>query len=262
MGLHRVVRSDELPLPTMRVALDMRVRREARAMTVGEPVIVPIRVGAAEALVTRLPSGRVVAFASHCPHQGTPLWRATIYEGTLRCPQHTYLYDLTSGANIFPTLGASPEALFRLKPGSLKIYEVEERDGWVWVSDTPKAAPAAYEPAGDAPAILAALGPSTLAVAQPTEPVDHPVQEVQLHVDDELEIAIPTNPVPGHIWRYELSSDGVTIVGQRFEAGALAVTRIVARGEVVGRVTLRCIYAKPWGQKALETRTYEIAVTH
>ena len=262
MGLHRVLRSEELPLPTMRVDDHMRLRWEARAMTVGEPAIVSVRAGTTEALLTRLPSGRVVAFTTHCPHQGTPLAHATIYEGTLRCPQHTYLYDLTTGANIFPTCDARPGALYRLKPGYLEVYEVEERDGWIWVSDTPKPAPSANEPSGEAPAIFrAAPRPRTDAPPEPTQPVAHPVEEVALRVDEELELEIPTTPMPGHIWRFELSSDAVKILGQQFKAGGQPLTRVRTVGQEAGRVTLRCLYDRPWGQSAREIRTYQIEVT-
>ena len=231
-------------------------------MTVGEPAIVSVRAGTTEMLLTRLPSGRVVAFTTHCPHQGTPLAQATIYEGTLRCPQHTYLYDLTTGANIFPTCDARPETLYRLKPGYLKIYEAEERDGWIWVSDTPKPPPTAYQRSGEVPAIFRVPPRQGTDVApEPTQPVVHPVEEVVLRLDEEVELEIPTIPVPGHIWRLELSSDAVKILGQQFDPGGQPLTRVRAMGQEVGRVTLRCLYARPWGQTAREIRTYQIEVT-
>ena len=231
-------------------------------MTVGEPAIVPVRAGTTEMLVTRLPSGRVVAFTTHCPHQGTPLARATIYEGTLRCPQHTYLYDLTTGANIFPTWDARPEVLYRLKPGYLKIYTVEEREGWIWVSGTPQAPPPAYEPSEGAPAIVRATARKRTEVPpRPTEPVVHAVEVVVLPLGGEIELEIPTNPVPGHIWRLELSNDRVTILGEQFDNGALPLTRVRTAGREAGRVTMRCLYDRPWGQQAREIRTYEIEVT-
>ena len=228
-------------------------------MTVGEPTIVPVRAGTIEVLLTRLPSGRVVAFTTHCPHQGTPLAQATIYEGTLRCPQHTYLYDLTTGANVFPTCDARPEALYRLKPGYLKIYEVEERDGWIWVSDTPKAPPSAYEPSREAPAVFRVTPRPVL--SKPTQPVVHPVEEIVLHLEEEVELEIPTTPVPGHIWRLELSSDGIKILGQQFDPAGQPLTRVRTVGQEAGHVTLRCLYARPWGQSVREIRTYQIEVT-
>jgi nitrite reductase/ring-hydroxylating ferredoxin subunit/predicted secreted protein len=247
----------------MRVDDHMRVRREARAMTVGEPAIVSVRAGTTEVLLTRLPSGRVVAFTTHCPHQGTPLTKATIYEGTLRCPQHTYLYDLTTGANIFPTCDARPEAIYRLKPGYLKIYEVEERDGWIWVSDTPKPPPSEDQPSGEAPAVFRVTPrPATTTPAKPPQAVVHPVEEVFLRLDEEFELEIPTTPVPGHMWRLELSSDRVRIVGQQYDPAGQPLTRVRAVGQEAGRVTLRCLYARPWGQSVREIRTYQIEVTH
>src|SRR5258708_30602103 len=86
-GLHRVLRSKELPLPTMRVAAHMRVRRDARAMTVGEPAIVSVRAGTTEVLLTKLPSRRVGAFTTNRPHPGTPLATAALYQSTLLPPR-------------------------------------------------------------------------------------------------------------------------------------------------------------------------------
>lgn len=248
-------------MPTMRVDDHMQVRKEARAMTVGEPAIVSVRAGTTEVLLTRLPSGRVVGFGTHCPHQGTSLAQATIYEGTLRCPQHTYLYDLATGANIFPTLDARPEALYRLKPGYLDIYATEERDGWIWVSSSPMGPPSPYRPSGDAPAIFRLTSrPDTAPPRRPAEPVVHPVGAIVLSLDEELQLEIPTTPTPGHIWRIELSGGGVHVLGQQFDpAGPL--TRLRAVGREVGQVTLRCLYGKPWGHGALEIRTYRIEVT-
>ena len=64
-----------------------------------------------------------------------------------------------------------------------------------------------------------------------------------------------------HIWRFELSSDAVKILGQQFKAGGQPLTRVRTVGQEAGRVTLRCLYDRPWGQSAREIRTYQIEVT-
>ena len=161
------------------------------------------------------------------------------------------------------TCDALPEAIYRLKPGYLKIYEVEERDGWIWVSDTPKPPPSEDQPSGEAPAVFRVTPrPATTTPAKPPQAVVHPVEEVVLRLDEEFELEIPTTPVPGHMWRLELSSDRVRIVGQQYDSAGQPLTRVRAVGQEAGRVTLRCLYARPWGQSVREIRTYQIEVTH
>jgi len=109
----------------------------------GEPHLRGAKVGRSEVLMVRLETGAVAAFAAHCPHQGTPLDGATLFDDSLRCPRHVFLYDLKTGENLVPARVNKPETLCKLKPGYLPIHRAEERDGWIWVAETPEPPPAA-----------------------------------------------------------------------------------------------------------------------
>ena len=97
--------------------LDHRVRR---AVVGGVPV-----------LLARLDDGQAVAFGATCPHEGNPLDEARIWSDELDCPYHHYTYDLRTGRNGYPAR-VFP-AVRRAELRDLLLYEVEERDGYVWV---------------------------------------------------------------------------------------------------------------------------------
>lgn len=133
--LRRVLRSEDLPLPEP-------VTGDRQAEPCAHPTIREVEVDGSRILVTRLPSGEVAAFATFCPHLGTPLHRATLLGEHLQCPQHRYVYDLRSGRNVLPADEVSAEELRRLRPGCLPTFPAIEQDGWVWVgtaSDAPSA---------------------------------------------------------------------------------------------------------------------------
>lgn len=138
-----VLRSDELPPPD--TGAD-RPDTDSSEGTLLQPILREVDVRGRTVLLTRRASGDVVAFASFCPHLGTPLRRATLDNGYIRCAQHQYVYDPESGRNIVPTQDVPREALQRLRPGYLRTYPVEERDGWVWVSEVPNPPPQASSP--------------------------------------------------------------------------------------------------------------------
>lgn len=128
-GFRRVLRSADLPLPEPAAEHD-------EAEPCSHPTIREVEVEGYRVLVTRLPSGEVAAFATFCPHLGTPLQRATLVGEHLRCPQHRYVYDLRSGRNVVPTDRASSKELRRLRPGCLPTFPAAEEGGWVWVAAT------------------------------------------------------------------------------------------------------------------------------
>ena len=105
-----------------------------------------VRTDDGHVMVARLTDGRLVAFAPSCPHQVTPLDDATLHDGVMRCPRHGYQYDACTGVNVFPTRDAKPENLWKLKPKYLPVYDVEERDGWIWVSTDAKPPPDSWDP--------------------------------------------------------------------------------------------------------------------
>lgn len=223
-----------------------------------QPVLRRVQVGGAEVLLVRLPDGRVVAFSAHCPHQGTPLGHATMFERGLRCPQHHYVYDLDTGQNILPTRDARPEVLWKLKPGHLPLHPVEERDGWIWVGEHPRE-PADAGP-GDGPRSWRPP-PQSEAPPQPSGPVAHPPETLSATVGDTLELRLPTRPVPGHVWAAEVSGDVVSVEGPSFHPDEEPVHyrfRLVARR--AGEASVRCRYARPWGGPPKELRVFTIRV--
>lgn len=213
--------------------------------------------------MVRLETGAVAAFAAHCPHQGTPLDGATLFDDSLRCPRHVFLYDLKTGENLVPARVNKPETLCKLKPGYLPIYRAEERDGWIWVAEIPEPPPAAYDPLLEqgppAVAAPAAPGPAPDPIAAPAA---SPETGGMLYakVGEELELVLATTVRPGHFWKIEVSDATVGVVGQAFAADdpPRNVVRLVAR--VSGDVTVTCAYGTPWGQAPAETQTFELHV--
>lgn len=259
--LRRVVPSEDLPAPAGAGSDATLLRDRATAGTVVRPVFREIDLDGTLVLLTRLPSGAVVAFAGYCPHQGTALRSAaTIAEGQIRCEQHKYVYDSRTGRNILPSRDASPQALARLKPGYLPTYTVEERDGWVWIDPRPNPPPDERTPLPP-PAFSAPSrsGPSRTQ-APATAPVPRRPETVEVAAGETFVLDLPTSPRPTHMWRLEVEGDVVEVVSQRFEErddGLHYSVEAVARG--AGAAQLRCTYAKPWGDPT-ETRTFTVTV--
>lgn len=234
---------------------------ELEAGTASEPVIVCVDVGGDDVLLCRTEDGDVVAFAPNCPHQETSLEQASFFDGRLRCARHLYLYDPRTGENIIPARDARPESLWKLKPGYLPVYAVEEREGWIWVDEQPKPPPPAYNPAlEEKPTRPAATAPVTSAPVAAAGPVDHPGEALRIGVGRVLEILVPVTVAPGHLWRLEVPPGPVSLEGERFEGGPPPQHRFVLRASAAGAVTLRAVYGMPWGGTPREVRTYHVTV--
>lgn len=250
--------------PSFRAALRSD---ECKVGTSAEPEFSRVKVGKSEVLVARLPDGEAVAFAALCPHQETPLDAASFFEGHLRCGRHLYLYDVHSGENIVPARTSPPEALCKLKPGYLPVHRVEEREGWIWVAETPEPAPPAYDPAvergtasgaGDGSAgVRTRPGPAPGPAPAPAGPVEHAPETVAVRVGEEFELVLPTSPRPAHLWRASLPP-GIAVVWEEFapDAPPRHVARLVARAG--GEAVVRFTYATPWDSKPAETRSFVI----
>ena len=234
--------------------------------TPGEPRIRRVDVAGTEVLLGRLTGGRVVAFSATCPHQQTDLEGATFFDGRVRCPLHMYLYDPETGENLVPARDAKPANLWKLKPGYMPVYPVEEHDGWIWVGPDPKPPPAAYDaalerpPAPGAPTTAATPVPATPAAAAQME---HPVEVLRVAPDSTFSLRLVTTPRPGFMWRVQTDSPLLSVVEERFHPGdagepAGHLVRVATRGE--GESTLRCLYARPWDTEPVEVRTYEVRI--
>lgn len=294
----RVLPSDELPRPRILYEHSpARTRREASATTVALPTIRRVKVGESDVLLTRLVGGEVVAFATNCPHQATPLEQASVFEGKLRCPRHQYLYDLRTGANIFPSRDARPGALWKLKPGFLPVYRVVEREGWIWIAERPEPPPPGYdprkekrplrltvaprrkppppaeEPPADKPPTLgdpiALAGTASPPALEPETPIPTAGQSesqplllepVEALEGEEFELVLPTRFVPACLWRLDFPGEGVTLLSQTFEPGAEPRYRLRLAARSPGEVTLRCTYARPWDATPKDARAFRICV--
>src|SRR5207245_144126 len=72
--------------------------------------------------------GRISAVDNRCPHLGFPLSRGTVQDGILTCHWHHARFDLQSGCT------------FDLFADDVPAYEVEVRDGIVYVATTQRQA--------------------------------------------------------------------------------------------------------------------------
>ncbi len=233
--------------------------------TPGEPRLAMVTVDGTDVLLGRLTGGKVIAFAAHCPHQQTHLEGATFFDGRVRCPLHVYLYDPQTGENIVPARDAKPENLWKLKPGYLPVYPVEERDGWIWVGPRPKPPPPAYDPDLERPPPpgsrrTGAAEPLATAPAAPAGPTDHPAESITVAPGGTFSLRLSTTPRPGFMWRVDTGGPLLAVVEERFEPGDPPHhhVRVTARGE--GAATVRCLYARPWDTEPTEVRTYEVHV--
>ena len=252
-GLHKALPSEECPTGTPQA-----------------PVLRHVRVGDSEVILCRLDDGELVAFGTRCPHQGTDLMGASFFDGNLRCPHHLYLYDPRSGENVVPSRDARPESLWKLKPGYLPTYRVEERDGWIWVAERPCPPPAAYDPARERRPVgtsreateggVGAARPEG-SPAEGAGPVQHPTKTLRVTTGNTFELRLPMPPRPGHVWRVEASRGLLAVVHERFDPAADPPrhrVRIAARHEGVG--TIRCAFARPWDTTPAEVRTYVVRI--
>lgn len=213
--------------------------------------------------MVRLETGAVAAFAARCPHEGTPLDGATLFDNSLRCPRHVFLYDLETGENLVPARVNKPETLCKLKPGYLPIHRTEERDGWIWVAETPEPPPAAYDPLLEqgppAPRPPASEPPAEPAAPTPAASTPE-VGAVRARVGEEFELVLPTTVRPGHFWSIDAPGATVAVLGQAFapDDPPRNVVRLVARSP--GKVTVSCAYATPWGRAPAEVQTFEVQI--
>lgn len=206
------------------------------------------RLGDGEVLVGRLADGEVVAFSATCPHQGTDLGDARLVDGCVRCPLHAYSYDARTGENVVPRRELAVAELWKAAPGYLRVFAVEEREGWIWVGRQARAAPEGYDAAAELP-------PGR--VDRETVP-SRVVEVVRVAPGTTFELRLPTTPRPGFVWRVDTGGQLLAVVGERVEPGSPMghVFRLAARA--AGRSTVRCTYAPPWERAPAEVRLFVV----
>ncbi len=232
-----------------------------------EPELRTVSVADTEIILVRLAEGDVAAFAGQCPHQGTDLASASFFDGRLRCPHHLYLYDPRTGENVVPCRDARPENLWKLKPGYLPVYRVEERDGWIWVAPRPQPPPASYDaererrPVGSEPAAASPPADPSGRGAGDQAPVEHPTKTVRVRPGTTFELRLPVVPRPGYVWRVHVAEGPLRIVAERFDPVDPPRHRVKLTAHAPGVGTVRCAVARPWdAAAAAETRTYVVRV--
>lgn len=247
------LRSDDLPAGE---GPDTRIRR--------------VRAGDTYVLVARLGDGQVVAFDVTCPHQVTELDTATIVDGLVCCPRHRYLYDPRSGCNVVPACTAKPENLWKLRPGYLPCFPVEERDGWIWVDPRPLPAPEGYDPAleerpaGRRPVDGEPKGPGPEVMIPGPPPLDMPTERtlrvIDVAADSTFDLRLPIPPGERQAWRMEMVGRALTVVDEQYEPGDAPhqLVRLAAQG--AGASTLCFTYAYPDRPLPAAVRTYIVRV--
>ena len=226
-----------------------------------------VRAGDTYVLVARLDDGEVVAFDVTCPHQVTELDEAPIVGGMVVCPRHRYLYDPRSGLNVVPACDAKPENLWKLRPGYLPCFPVEERDGWIWVDPHPLPAPEGYDPkleerparrrSGDEPD-----GPEVMIPGPP--PLDMPTERslkvIDVVADSTFDLRLPIPPGERQAWRMEKVGAALEVVDEEYESGESPhqLVRLAAQGP--GAATLCFTYAYPDQPLPAAVRTYIVRV--
>lgn len=223
-----------------------------------------VRVGGAGAIVARLPGGAAVAFSTVCPHEGTDLAGGAVLDDpvfgtTVRCPQHKYLYDPRTGANVLPTR-TWPDRLWKLRPGYLPTFPVDEREGWVWVDDAPNPPPPGWDPSTEEPPAEGVDGAGAEAEADGAQAYTGADQNLVVPVGAEVTLRLAISPAAGHIWAVTVEGGRLQVVGQAFEGGDPPVCAVRLAGRQVGDDVVRCEYRRPWDTAAATVRTFPATV--
>lgn len=234
-GWHRTVRSADL------------LAGEIFAATAGRKVV----------LVARLNSGEAVAFSSVCPHQGTDLEGAAVWEEKIRCPRHQYMYDARTGENIFPAQRFGPEKLWKTKPGYLPTYTVRERDGWIWVYEQERPPPASYDPALEVPP--EGVEEEAPVVEDEGGPVET-VKVVKVKEGATFELRLPINPLPGNVWHVEVVGDLLEIVEEGLLTEDAPRWKVRIKAHDPGEDAVECRFRAPWDTEPSELRRYVVQV--
>jgi len=245
------LRSEELPAGE---GVDTRIRR--------------VRAGDTYVLVARLGDGDVVAFDATCPHQVTELDDASIVDGMVSCPRHRYLYDPHTGLNVVPAATAKPENLWKLRPGYLPCFPVEERDGWIWVDPSPQPAPEAYDPALEErparwrPSDDEPAGPTVMIPGPP--PLDMPTERslkvMDVAADSTFDLRLPVPPGERQAWRMEMVGRALVVVDDTYEPGDSPHQLVRLAAQAPGATTLCFTYAYPDRPLPAAVRTYIVRV--
>ena len=232
-----------------------------------------VRAGDTYVLVARLADGEVVAFDATCPHQVTELDDGAIVDGLISCPRHRYLYDPRTGRNVVPAVSAKPENLWKLRPGYLPCFAVEERDGWIWVDPRPKPAPEGYDPTleerparwrpGDDPTIEGRPTEPEVMIPGPPPldmPTERSLQVMDVAADSTFDLRLPIPPGERQAWTMEIVGAALAVVDEGYEPGDSPHQLVRLATKAPGAATLCFTYAYPDQPLPAAVRTYIVRV--
>jgi nitrite reductase/ring-hydroxylating ferredoxin subunit len=215
-------------------------------------------------VIGRRGNGQVVAFARTCPHEGTELAQATFVDGMIRCTRHNYLYDPCTGENVVPFRISPPESMWKLHPGYLPTYSVEERDGWVWVATQPGPPPKVWDPELEVrpPRAERQMPPLPSAKdANPAGPVVAEAEHLEVDLSAAFELELPMdNAPPAHAWNIEATESILTVLEKRLEMQPTPHLRVRIVTRELGQGTVTCTFGRPWDKTPAEIRKYIVDV--
>jgi len=243
-------------------------RRTLRSADLREGDIFPATMGRRLVLLARLQNGDAVAFASNCPHQGTDLETAALWNNQIRCPRHQYIYDARTGRNIFPTERFGPERLWKTKPGYLPTFATQEREGWIWVLEDPRPPPPEYDPSLEVPPPGAGAEAEAEAAAENDDGVEgddtgpeEQVTVVKVREGADFELRLPINPLPGNVWHVEVVGDLLEIVDEGLRPTDPPKWGVKIHAHEAGQDAVECRFRAPWDVEPSELRRYVVHVT-
>lgn len=76
-----------------------------------------------EAVILTRYKGQLIAFSNKCPHASAPLSLASYRNGVVKCPEHSYAFDVRTGRTVWP-----PDEFCRLKK-----FTVQEKNDVIQV---------------------------------------------------------------------------------------------------------------------------------
>jgi nitrite reductase/ring-hydroxylating ferredoxin subunit len=80
-------------------------------------------------------AGKIYATQNACGHMRASLARGTLEGSVVTCALHNAKFDVTTGKNVGPIRPGLPQIVAEIEVEPLKTYEVEVKDGSVYLQD-------------------------------------------------------------------------------------------------------------------------------
>ncbi len=107
-----------------------------------------------------------------------------------------------------------------------------------------------------------------LLVGATSAPADPGIKRVT--VNKPFEISVESNPSTGYQWKAEVDANMIQMKSSKFErdpskpkhyVGVGGVTKFVFLPIKTGQTTIRLLYQRPWEDKPIKERVFEIVIT-